>query len=404
MKQVVEFVINVRHQSIALIIMLSLFFLYNGVILFTHIKKNKNVLDPQTLHSFKKFLYKINHFLFGSHKKKVIFNIIFFIGLILCSLGITLPEPKILFPTEPSLGITEISDKKPLTIKFDKPIDKKILQYEINPKIDGDWQFSNNLLDFSQTLKFVPKESPKMETRYTVSVNNIKSIFGTKKKNYMFSMQIAPAPKVTLVNPKDGSKEILPQQDIIVETDYPHEHLAEFSFESNPPLEFNTEKKSDVRYLLKPKEEYKKSTDYNFKIYRNLISYNYKNQEKTSASEKQEIWNSYFRTIDASWIESYSPTGAGVLANTPIKIKFKQDIDKTSAESAFSINPKIDRNLSWDNNRTLKFTQKSDFAKNTKYEITINKSAKSLNSVSLAEDFKFNFTTIGYVTVSKLSP
>jgi len=217
-------------------------------------------------------------------------------------------------------------------------------------------------------------------------------------------MQIAPAPKVTLVNPKDGSKEILPQQDIIVETDYPHEHLAEFSFESNPPLEFNTEKKSDVRYLLKPKEEYKKSTDYNFKIYRNLISYNYKNQEKTSASEKQEIWNSYFRTIDASGIESYSPTGAGVLANTPIKIKFKQDIDKTSAESAFSINPKIDRNLSWDNNRTLKFTQKSDFAKNTKYEITINKSAKSLNSVSLAEDFKFNFTTIGYVTVSKLSP
>lgn len=404
MDKIIQQILNPQLQIKVLLFFSFSFILVNLYPVIKKIKKPALLNKIFDKFPFKKyaeaFLSFMHRIIPKSLKLKLAFNVISFLAISLSLAGLTIPIPKITNPSEPALGITQVSDKNPLLIEFNRPVDKQSLKHEITPKLEGDWVFNGEKLDIAETLIFIPKESPKLETRYTVSLNDIKNIFGTKKENYLFSFQTPPAPKVQSVNPENETNGILPNQQIEIIFDYPHENSAEFSFELNPPIPLEVKKDSDIKYILIPKEEYRKSTTYNLKIYRKLVSFNYEKNETISTEEKEEIWTSTFTSIESLGVKSYSPNTSGVLIDTSIKIEFKQDMDKFSTEEAFSLNPNIEGSFSWEHNRILTYKPNSNLSKNTKYEVTIAKSAKAVNGVSLDEDFKFNFTTIGYVTAS----
>lgn len=394
------------------LVFISFFILYN-VLLLVRFLYNKyfkksieeferiHVLNPR--YRVPRFFKKCTEYVLGSVMIVFIINTILFLGVGTTFAAMTIPQPKVIFPTEPSLGITEISDKKPLEIKFDRPVDKKDLSYVITPVIEGNWDFVNDRYGAAPSLlRFTPRETSKAEERYTVSLKNITNIFGRKKENYLFSFQTAPAPKVISIKPVNGDQGVLPNQEILVETDYPHDNSAEFSFQFAPELEYDI-KKEGLIYKVKPKEVLKKGTNYNLKVYRTLTSYEYKTREKKVLGEKVKMQSVDFRTIDAPGVLDYSPKGSGILTNIPIKITFRQDMEPTSTQSAFSINPKVDGDFSWENSRTLVYKSKADLAKNTKYTVGISKAAKATDASPFEEEFSFNFTTIGYVTAS-LSP
>lgn len=396
-----------RFLRMALLVFGFLFVLYNVALFIRFLwKRFKKSVPKEEAVNLSSPAIRLKNFskniVIGFLEASIVSNLIFFLGVGTTFAAITVPTPKVIFPTEPALGITEITDEKPITIKFDRPIDTKILKYQVTPELDGSWDFTSSSNIVSDSLKFTPKETPKAEERYTVSLTNIKSILGSKKENYLFSFQTAPAPKIISVAPGSGDIGILPNQEITVVTDYPHESSAEFGFETTPPLDLAI-RKDELRYIVKPKDGFRKGTDYNLKISRTLVSQNYKTGEKKALSEKEEIWNGGFRTIDAPGVKSYSPTGAGVLADTSIKIEFRQDMEPSSTQAGFSINPKAEGSFSWEGTRVLNFKPKEDLAKNTKYTISVSKQAKAADSSPFEEEFVFNFTTIGYVTAS-LSP
>lgn len=312
------------------------------------------------------------------------------------------PPPKVISPSDPSLGITAVSRQNPVLVKFDHPVDKKALNYEIQPPLKGEWKVENNLFSRRITLQFSPAETPIADTRYTVSVSGIKNYLNPKVSDYLFSFQTPPLPMVQEVSVKDGDEGVLPSQEIIVSLDSLPDDNSLFYFEMSPSTVLEASK-DGARYSIKAKDGFQKSLSYAFKIYRTPCIYNLISGEKISEGEKTEIWSSAFRTIDAPGIATYSPTGSGVLTDSPIVIEFRQDMDRQSAETAFSIDPKVSGTFSW-SDRVLTFKPASSLAKNTQYSVIVAKTAKAADQSGFSEDISFQFTTIGYVSVSKFTP
>ncbi len=81
-----------------------------------------------------------------------------------------------------------------------------------------------------------------------------------------------------------------------------------------------------------------------------------------------------------------------VSIEAPIKITFDQEVDKSSAESLFSIEPKIDGDFSWEGN-TLIFKPSSPFSYSTTYKVLLAKGIKSARGLDSTEDFIVSFTS-----------
>lgn len=350
----------------------------------------------------KELLLKFGIFLV---RRALIINIIFFVGLAFLFLVIVLPTPKVAFPTEPSLGITEINEPFSISIKFDRPINKKEFKIEILPPLKGEWSPQNkDFLLFTNQLIFSPKETPNLDTRYFIASSGIKNIFSLgKETKYSFSFKTPPVPKVEKTLPAEKDQGVLPGQEIKITFDRSPKNITEVEFTATPEVAFDTSFDQDQTYTLKPKEGWRKSTDYSIKIFLTEITYNYDEKKVVDRKEKKEISNLSFRTIEAPGVANYSPTGSGVLVDTKVKIDFKQDMDQEKTEAALSISPTTEGNISWEGPRTLIFTPNS-WQKNTTYYITITTDARAADGSPFEEVFSFSFTTIGYVTVSSFYP
>lgn len=97
-------------------------------------------------------------------------------------------------------------------------------------------------------------------------------------------------------------------------------------------------------------------------------------------------------------VTSYSPVWAegdtAVLCNTPIVLKFNWDMDVASTEAAFKIEPAISGTFTWeDANYMVTFTPNEPYAADTKYTVTLAKSAMHGGGVAMDNDFTFSFMT-----------
>ncbi|OIP24818.1 hypothetical protein AUK11_02230 [bacterium CG2_30_37_16] len=381
---------------------LGVFVVYNIILVIKHFRSWRVPEKFVGQKWYQNIFYYIKRTGWGFLHHKIIFNLLLvgFVGLVLA--GFYLPLPHVISPSDPSLGITEISDKNPLIVKFDRRVDRENLKYDLFPAIEGDWEFTSGVI--GSDLKFVPKKTPEAETRYTISLKGIKNIFGNASENYLFSFQTPPAPKIVSVSPGDGDQGVLPNQEILVTTDFPHLYTAKFNFDIEPPVELDVKNLDDVKYSLKAKDTFKKGTEYSLKISRTKTTYSYETKKTENLGEKEELWAGKFKIIEAPGIKSYAPSGYGVLIDTSIKIEFRQDMNQEETVKAFSVGPKIDGDISWESPRMLVFKPKSPLGKNTKYTVGISVAAKAADDSNFEEAFSYSFTTIGYVVVSGFYP
>ncbi|MGD8996876.1 MAG: Ig-like domain-containing protein [Anaerolineae bacterium] len=60
--------------------------------------------------------------------------------------------------------------------------------------------------------------------------------------------------------------------------------------------------------------------------------------------------------------------------------------------------------LEWANDRTLRFDPARDLKRDTQYRVTVGSGAKAVDGALVADDFRFNFRTVGYLEVSQVIP
>lgn len=350
---------------------------------------------------------KREHFPKALTGKKSFIIINFLLGaLLLASItGVTYASPKVVSPSGPAFGVYEITDAKPLTVKFDKPVDTKKIQKEITPELSGQWKAASEDYAFlSDTLLFYPDQTPAPETRYTVSLKGIKSLLGNDSKDYLFSFNSGALPKVRTVSPDNGAEGVLPGQEITVVFDEAHEKTAKIEFATSPEIALETKKVNDKEYRIKAKDGFKKSSSYSFNVFMTPISVNFKDGHATETGEKTTIWTGAFRTLEAPGVKDYSPRDSGILADAKIVIEFRQDMMEQETQKAFSINPGTNVNIAWEGKRKLIATPTAPLAKNTSYSISVSKSAKAADGSPFEDNFSFNFATIGHVSVVSFSP
>jgi uncharacterized protein YvpB len=399
-ENITDFVLstNFLYPTIITLIIISILYNVSKFLKIKGILKEKVIEDKKNF--FKKLLSLPYKSFFYLLKHSFIVNIVLGIILIILTAGIILPQPKITHPLDPALGFLEITPESPLKISFDRPINKNLLTYEISPPLEGDWKFSNSIAP--SKLYFYPKKTPERGVRYQISMTQIKNILGGGGMNFLFSFQAPPLPEIKSFTPNDGDQGVLPGQELLFEVTEEAKQSALIEYEITPTVE--TEFEENIRqYKIKPKDKFKKGTTYTVLIFRTPQEYNFETKEKKATSEKQEIYKTSFKVIDAPGVASYSPTGSGVLTDSQVSVSFRQNMNKEATQSAFSITPSTSGDIDWTDDRNIIFKPSSPLTKNTKYSVKIATTAKAQDDSPFEEELNFEFTTIGFVTAS-ISP
>lgn len=312
-------------------------------------------------------------------------------------------HPQVIFPNSPSLEAVEITRERPFRVIFDRPIDRDKMTKSITPEIPGTWSYSSShYLLLTDTLTFTPEVSPAAEARYTISLGGIKNLLDESTTDYLLSFVAPPLPTIVATNPSNGAQDVLPGQEIFVETDFSHESLARFEFKLKPETEIEVTKTADRRYSLKPKGGLRKGTSYSLEAYRIPVSKNFADGSLEDAGETALVSQLTFRTIAAPGVADYGPKGSGLPISGNIWIDFRQEMDGEATGRSFSITPNPGGNLSWESGRRLNY--RATLAKNTTYTVKLTKTAKAADGTPFEDDFNYSFTTIGYVGVSGFSP
>jgi uncharacterized protein YvpB len=384
-------ILDQSNLYICLIVLLSLAALVLILVMIWHWYKKRNYAEALN----KTIIIRLaNHW--------IIYAAVLFFFILLNLSAMAILSPDITSPSGPSKESVIVSANQPLVVEFDRPVSKSI-SYEIAPNLPGEWDIENSLLLNRSKLIFTPDVTPELDTRYTVSLKNIRNYFGFKSKEYLFSFQTPREPEVVETSILDGAINVMPDVEIIIKTDPIIENSANLFFEITPQIELIVAQ-SDNEYRIRAKDRFAKSTTYNLKVYRNLVRFSYKLGIVINETGKSEILSLNFRSVDAPGIKSASPSGSGVLVDSNIIIEFNQPMDRESVQKAFSAKPKIDGKYSWDGDMKLIFNPDKDLIKNSKYSVGISKKAKATDGSNIEEEIGFEFVTIGYVQVSSFYP
>jgi hypothetical protein len=87
-----------------------------------------------------------------------------------------------------------------------------------------------------------------------------------------------------------------------------------------------------------------------------------------------------------------SPKGSDLSVYSQINITFNKQMNKESAEKAFSINPSVTGSFSWEGNKLI-FTPNLPLTYQTKYTVSLSKNASDQGGLPLLEVLKFSFST-----------
>jgi uncharacterized protein YvpB len=378
-------------------IVVFLFSFYNLIALLLEkniIKKPQRWVNLSFLNNLKNILairfFKI-------FEKRLAINITFIIFFLLGIAAYFKPLPKVVYPKGPSLDFTDISYDNPLVIKFDRPLSKNKVAYDIVPKIEGEWDLGY------KKISFKPSVTTKPEERYTVSLKEITSLFGGKGYDYSLSFKAPPAPLIKKASVSEGQEGILPTQEIVFESEPHNQKIAKFEFEIIPEIEIKVNSEN-FKHKISAIDGFKKGVFYEIRVFRTLVSFDYGKKAEIAVGQQEEVYKVSFKTIEAPGVKDYSPKGSGVLTNSFITVEFGQDMDTNSVLKNFITEPLINGQFLWEGNRILKFTPNDLLAKNTKYKISILKESLLTDGSALEDDFLFEFNTIGFVGVSSFFP
>lgn len=313
-------------------------------------------------------------------------------------------KPNVTFPG-PIFDPVVVSMDKPLTVKFDRPINSKLISAQITPSIGGRWITKSSFPNpfFKNKLLFYPNYSLAQDSDYIVDISNIASVFGTSQKDeHLFVFKTSPLPIVINSDPANNAENVAIESPVIFKLDR-NDLTVDWSIEISPEVEFDQNIK-DFEIKITPKQILKQGQKYSLKVKRKSFLYDYINSQKKDQLSEDRIYELSFTTVSSAVVSSVDPSGDSVLPNALIKIEFAEEMDKSAVLQSFKIDPAISMNFSWDGDKILTLAHAQDFAKDTKYTITLNKSARTAKGGSFEEDYKNEFKTVGAVKTKSTNP
>lgn len=331
---------------------------------------------------------------------KQIFFILIYIALF--ALYFFIP-PKVIYPSAPAFGKKNIDSKHPLHLTFDRPIDFSKINISIKPNVKGIWQAKTKDAPpgLKNDLYFYPEATLPSDAEFSATITHVTSpVINVKGRDYLFNFRTPAPPSIMSLNVKENEENIDINNHFSIRLNYDDRYRTQWQATLNPDVKLATLISKDGKTItFIPQSPLQKSMDYTLTINQIPVTYSFKLKKVLTTGVGLALNQIKFKTVLSPSVKSSSPTGSGVLTNSPIKIEFRQPMDQASVESAFSISPTISGKNSWQANSII-FSPDTNLAKNTHYTISIKKSAMTQYKTTFDANYSFGFTTIGYVVPS----
>jgi uncharacterized protein YfaS (alpha-2-macroglobulin family) len=90
--------------------------------------------------------------------------------------------------------------------------------------------------------------------------------------------------------------------------------------------------------------------------------------------------------------------------DAPIELTFDQPMNRDSVEAAFEIQPAVEGEFTWLDDRTLAFDPLAELERGASYVIAVDAKAENVEGKGLEEPASFTFSTVGFLEVSQVMP
>lgn len=298
--------------------------------------------------------------------------------------------------------INQVAPTEPIKLTFNYPISKNSFlfseDFSIEPEIKGEIIFQDEaFFGFYKTIVFKPEIPLNLGANYTIKLANLRSIYGTRLKDYTFSFLTITPPKVKETIPQDKAKDVLINSDLKIILSQPNNYF-DLKFSLEPKVEFevlpNQEKTS---YNLKPKQKLKQNTEYTLNV---STYYNFGSEEQSGVGElhKEGLINTNkisFQTQKPLEVVEIIPKDGQnkVATESAIEINFSELVDYKSLEEHLKITPEVKAEFIWQDSK-LTLAPYEPLKEDTEYEVKLTSGILSYQDSSYSEkEFVYHFKT-----------
>lgn len=205
----------------------------------------------------------------------------------------------------------------------------------------------------------------------------------------------APAspPEVSSSSPSDGASGVSQAADVVVTfSETMNESSAEAAFDASPSISCNFSwNTSSTELTCDPQTNLDPGTSYTVTVGSSAES-----AEGISLESDHQFSFTTAGTAGAPSVVSTSPDDgdSAVGTNVNIVVRFSEEMDRPSTESAFTTTPAMTCTFTWNAASTrLTCNPDSGLNSNETYTVTIGDSAQAAGGDALGSDYAFTFTT-----------
>ncbi|MEI6478134.1 MAG: Ig-like domain-containing protein [bacterium] len=296
----------------------------------------------------------------------------------------------------------------PITVTFDRPINRSQIEVTLSPPVKGDISFADSYLQriFVRQLIFTPSQHLEPGTTYTLRITHLANVLSRENSDYSLTFKTPALPSVKNVSVSADSKQVGICDPITVTLNESADHVAEFSFQMTPAIDLTSALSSDGKtYTLTPKGCLDQSTDYSLAVKRVLTIYGEDGTLRNSTDLPVTVATASFTTKGAPGISGFTPQGGGVLlSQKSLTLTFSEAMASVDPTSQITVQPAVAGTWKWVDNKTLVYTMTGALQLDTKYTVTVAKGLKDAHEGFLPDAASFTFTTIGHVRVSSITP
>ena len=296
----------------------------------------------------------------------------------------------------------------PLTLSFNRPVDRKRLQEAIAPAVDGDWSFTDSSLDnhLFKTVVFTPTSYFLPDTTYTVTLSDITNIAGIGHTQATYTFHTPPLPTVVMASVAANEQALPICSPITVKTTTP-DPLASFSFHTTPYVDITVATPTKDTFVVTPKECFGQDGDYSLVADRQIVQKSADGTTIIHQTDPVQIWTTSFHTKVPPSVVTIAPQGSGIVpgSTSSVSITFKNPMDQAQDLAHFvQITPALAGSWQWKSATEGVYTLTNPLATNTAYAVTVSKGLKDVTQGFLTDDTSQSFHTIAPVAVAGISP
>lgn len=329
---------------------------------------------------------------------------IFGLGLILLLTGRGVPVR-----TEVRVAGEKLKLKEPLTVKFNVPVNRRELNPQITPNIEGSWHWEGGLPGghLARTLVFTPETVWSPNESYQVTFQNLGPFLEPEPQDEI-KLEIAtlPLPTVIEASVADNAIDVLPQSELSLTLDQPLLDEVDFSFRLEPVVELSVEEDpTNRRYVLRPAAALLPGQSYKLIAEREVVHRSTASGTVTHRETAEKVFERLFTVKTPPHLTSVTPTGESVLPTaSKITVTFSAAMDRAAVEAGIRLNPKPAGSWRWESDQVLVYELAETLPLDTRFEVTLPIGTPDQTGYASTQAVTAAFQTIGALKVVNSSP